>query len=86
MRMARGREDLGRSFVTDTASTLPYWSHLYCKTCVALGEMWENPICLHDLLVHLEVPVCRNNGVRFQVQLSRTCSSAASCAALPTTG
>ena len=86
MRMARGREDLGRSFVTDTASALPYWSHPYCKTCVAMGEMWENPVCLQELLMHLEVPACRNNGVRFHVQLGRTSSNAASCAASPTTG
>ena len=28
------------------ASALAHWSHLCCKTCVAMSEVWENPICL----------------------------------------
>ena len=27
--------------MTDSASTLPHWSHLCSKTCVAMGEVWE---------------------------------------------
>ena len=46
----------GRSFVTDSESSLAYWSHMYCKTYVAMDEVWENPISLRELLVHLEVP------------------------------
>ena len=38
-------DGLGRSFVTDSASALAHWSHVCCKTYVAVSEVWENPIC-----------------------------------------
>ena len=36
----------GESCLTIPASALAHWSHLCCNTCVAVCEVWENPICL----------------------------------------
>ena len=33
--------------MTDSESALAHWSHLFFEKCVAMREVWENPICLH---------------------------------------
>ena len=53
--------------MTDSASALPHWSHLWCKTCVAMDKVWENPIRFQGLKVHLEVPASSSNGIGLPV-------------------
>ena len=72
--------------LTDSVSTLAHWPHLCCKTCLAMGEVWENFICLRGLLVHLEVSASSSNGISFPVPLGGPSSNAMSRTALPTTG
>ena len=40
--------------------------YLWCETYVAIGEVWENPICLRELLVHLDLPTSCSNGISSQ--------------------
>ena len=64
------------SCLTIPASALAHWSHLCCKTCVALAE-WENPIyLLGDNIVQLEVPASSSSGISFPVPLGRPNSNA----------
>ena len=57
----------GGPFVTDSASALAHWSHLYCKTCVAIGKAWENLIGFRELLVYPKVPAFGSSGISFTV-------------------
>ena len=61
----------------DTVSALAHWLYLCCKTCVAMGGVWENLISLHELLVHLEVPMSSSNEISFPVLLGGGPSSKA---------
>ena len=72
--------------MTDSASALGLLSHLYCKICVAMGDVWENPIYLRKLLVHIEVPASSINGISFPVLLGGPSSKVFSRKVLPTTG
>ena len=75
---ACGREALVESYLTIPASALAHWSHLCCKTCVAVGEVWENSSVGGGNLVHLEVPASSSSGISFPVPLGGPSSNAVS--------
>ena len=76
--MAWGREALGESCLTIPASALAHWSHLCCKTCVAVCEVWEIPSVGGGNLVQLEVPASSSSGISFPVPLGGPNSNAVS--------